>query len=146
MDWIEIIIALVALYGALLSTWNFVQNIRSRKRKLTVQIEKGRSASGQDIIIMRIKNPPGYATVTFDSPQFILPNDKIVMIGNPLNGVRFPYELTGGNHCPIIYLKQDVERGAKSFEYSGVIELRAKVVDGADKAYISKTPFKLDLS
>ena len=146
MDCIEIIIAGVALYGAILSTWNFIRNIRSRKRKLTVQIKEGSSGSGQEIINMWIKNPPGYATVTFDSPQFILPNDEVLVIGNPLNDVRFPYELAGGNHCPIIYLKQDVKRGAKSFGYSGVIELRAKVLDGADKVYVSKKPFNLNLS
>jgi len=87
MDCIEIIIAGVALYGAILSTWNFIRNIRSRKRKLTVQIKEGSSGSGQEIINMWIKNPPGYATVTFDSPQFILPNDEVLVIGNPLNDV-----------------------------------------------------------
>ncbi len=145
MNCTEIIIAVAAAYGALLSTWNFFQNIRGRKRKLTVQIKEGRSNSEQDIINLWVKNPPGYATVSFDSPQFILPNDEVFIIANPLNNVRFPYELAGGNHCPIIYSKQDVISGATNAGYSGITELRAKVLDGADKAYISETPFELDL-
>lgn len=146
MDCTNIIIAIVAVYGAAVSTWNLIQNIKKRKRKLIVYIKGGVSNSGQDIIVIHVKNPPGYATVTFDSPQFLLPNDKIIILSTPLNDIRFPYELSEGKYCPIIFEMQDVITGATKAGYSGIIELRAKVVGGTSKAYISKTAFELNLS
>jgi hypothetical protein len=150
MDLTDIIIAVVALYGAGLSTYTLIQNNKEKRRQLKVHITKRFPVSkeGQvlkpDGIIIHIKNP-GYKKVTVVDSQIMLPKEEVLIFPSPIGNIRFPYEIEEGKDCVVSIELQKVISGANELGYSGDVKLKAKVIDGAGDRYISKKALKLNL-
>ena len=149
MDWTGIVIALVALYGAVLSTYTLIQNNKEKRRQLKVHITKRFPVSKQgqilkpDGIIIQMKNP-GYKKVTVVDSQIMLPKGEPIIFVSPIGNVRFPYEIEEGKECVVHIELQKVISGATKLGYSGDVKLKAKVIDGAGDRYISNK-LKLNL-
>ncbi len=150
MDETDVIIAGVALYGAILSTYTLIQNKKEKQRHLKVHITERYPLFKQgqvlkpDGIIIQMKNP-GYKKVTVVDSQIMLSKDQILIFPSPIGNISFPYEIDEGKECVVNIELQKVISGASKLGYSGDVKLRAKVIDGAGDIYISKKALKLNL-
>ena len=66
VDWIAPITALVALYGAVLSTYTLISSRRDKRRRVKVELSAGFLATGPDLsaamLLIKVSNP-GHITV-----------------------------------------------------------------------------------
>lgn len=150
MDLTDVIIAGVALYGSILSTYTLIQNKKEKQRQLKVHITERYPLSKQgqalkpDGIIIQMKNP-GYKKVTVVDSQIMLPKDQVLIFPSPIGSIIFPYEIDEGKECVVYIELQKVISGTTKLGYSGDVKLRAKIIDGAGDIYISKKALKLNL-
>jgi len=148
MDTSAIITAIVAIYGAALSTYIFITNLRQRRRQLTVTLTKGFRTSAQGLsppmFIITVANP-GNRAVSIDTPYIELPDRATLVWLEPLSDVRFPYELEEGKNCHVWAEIEEVTGELVKKGHSGTVKLTAKVRDRTGKIYSSRKPLTLDL-
>jgi hypothetical protein len=145
MDWTNIIIALVALYGAILSTYTLITQLRRDRFRVRVQISRGifPLASGNEMVFLSASNP-GQKAVTLDFFGFILPDKQRLLFPNFQSNREFPYELLPGKSCKIWIELTDVVSTLKKYRFTGKVKLRGYYKDQVDNLYKSK-PFKFDV-
>ena len=72
MDWAALITALVALYGAALSTYTLVSSRHDKRRRVKVELSTGFLVHGPDLstymLFIGVSNP-GHIPVTLQSPR-----------------------------------------------------------------------------
>lgn len=148
LDWSQIITAIVAIYGAILSTYIFVINRLDKRRQLSVSWSRGFRTYGPkmspEMLFITVTNP-GDRTVTINTPRIKLPDDSSIVFPIPLSDVNFPHELKEGKNCRIWVEKTILFSDLIKREYSGIIKLVAEVEDGTGKIYKSKK-FKINLT
>jgi hypothetical protein len=130
--WAQIITAIVAVYGAVLSTLNLLNIRKEKKRQLLVKMSYGWLTLPRDLsdtkFLIEVANP-GYRPVTIQPPYIRFPHgEKLVMLW-PTAEVRFPYELLEGKSCSSWIEEAAVKRSLKEKGYSGKAKLRAEVDD-----------------
>ncbi|MCL5070445.1 MAG: hypothetical protein M1308_06060 [Actinobacteria bacterium] len=144
----EIIIAIVAVYGAVISTITLTSQRREKQRLLDVKLYHGFPYYGPNIgepmLYIEILNP-GLLDVTINIPSLILPDRKTVVFPNPQSNANFPYILKEGTNCKVWTEIKDLAQTLKENGYSGIIKIYAKVEDGAGNTYKSQRPWKLDV-
>jgi len=146
---IQIIVAVVAVYGAVFSTITFVSRKKEKKRQLEIKFSNGFLMYGQEpgefVLFVEVSNP-GYRDVTINIPSLILPDKKVVAFIDPYQSdVRFPHKLAEGTNCKVWTEMRDLAQNLKEHGYSGIIEINAKVEDGAGNIYRSRKPWKLNV-
>lgn len=103
-NWSVIITAIVAVYGAILSTFNTIANRRDKQQRLSVVLSNGFLTYGPDIgplmFFIEIANI-GSKVVTINSINIKLPKGESVPIINIFNpgGASLPYTLEEGKSC-----------------------------------------------
>lgn len=140
MEWHEIVIALVALYGAGLSTYIALSERKDKMRKVKIDLSRGfigRGEQTEDALIIKMVNP-GIRSVTIRRPTISLPGKKKFLMADIGTNVKFPYELEEGKSCTAwifedIFYKELIKSG-----YSGKIKIRAVCLDQVDNKYSSK--------
>jgi hypothetical protein len=149
MDLTAIITAIVAIYGAGLSTYILIKNSKENKRQLTINLEKGFYTSGQGVstpmLIISIANP-GNRAVTIDSPYIELPDRTTLIWPNPLSDVRFPYHLEEGQRCHVRAKMEEVKGELVKNGHSATVKLTAKIRDRTGKVYSARKPLEFDLN
>ena len=133
---------IVAIYGAILSTYNFVSKIREKKRRIKVNFSFGflTGVSGQlspDMLLLTAVNT-GYRPIILNSVGFILPNNKTAVIPIPLSNVNFPYELKEGKDCLVWTEVKEFAKELKEKGFKGRIKLIAFYKDSLDTIHKSK--------
>lgn len=152
LDWSKIILTLVAVYGAVLSTYNLIVSRKEKQRQLSVKMSSGlltygpNNIPGEEAMLFITVANPGNRTVKINIPRIKLPDNKTVIFPTPQSDVTFPYELTEGDSCRIwiemkLLAKQLIETG-----YSGSVKLTAEVDDATGRTYKSKESSKLNLT
>jgi hypothetical protein len=149
-NWIEIITAVGILYGIVLSTYNFIDGRKTKKRRLAVKISGGwltygPGALSDDMVLIDVTNP-GDRMVTVNAPYLKLPGKKTMITPIPTASVTFPHELVEGKNCLLWMKRAEVESELKKIGYSGKVRVRGAVHDATGRVYTSKKAwtFKLD--
>ncbi|MGA2158668.1 MAG: hypothetical protein ABSG90_05580 [Dehalococcoidia bacterium] len=137
----QIVIAIVALYGAVISTYNLVIARSKGKRKIKVQLSYGYFIAGASVVtyptysdlsthlIVGIVNI-GFRPVTVKQLHFTLPkhNEKL-MVRRPQSHVELPHEFTEGEACTFWIELGDIVGGIYSLGYEKPMKLAISALD-----------------
>jgi len=148
MGWVEIIIALVAVYGAIISTYNLIIHRERTKVRVKIKLSFGflHYSAGLDSkhsLILEAINI-GARPVTISSQGFILPNKRQLICPNPYSNVQFPLELSEGRNCMSWYELKIIADALAQEGFSGIFKLVGFYRDVAANTYMSK-PLKFDI-
>jgi len=147
LKWAPIVTGIVAIYAAVLSTYNLVASRLDRAHKLRVSLKWGMVAPGPEpetVLILEAINPRG-RSVTVAACALVLPNRKALVIPHPVVGsAQLPHELVEGTNCRILFPLRDVVVALQGEGFTGQIALRALFRDALGNEYLSKK-FKGDL-
>lgn len=145
-DWTAVVIAVVAVYGAFVSTYNLVVAGRQRTRQITVTLARGLLTLGADPTTMFFLTAanPGDRTVTLTGCHLLLPNRKKLVMPRAQGTVTFPHELQEGKNCTFWFRVREVVGALAAEGFRGEVALIAVFTDALDRTY-SSDPFKGDL-
>lgn len=146
----DLLIAIAAIYGAILSTINFIVKIIEKKRKIKVTIsivkmydQKGYSPS-PDLIQVQAVNY-GNKDVNLDCIGFILPNNGQIIPKIPNSNISFPCRLKSGENCAFWEEAKVFAKKIKDKNFSGDIKIKGFFKDPMNKTYKSKNmKFNID--
>jgi hypothetical protein len=148
MDWTNIITAVVALYGAVLSTYMFITQLRKEKFRIKVKITMGFmsfvSGSTSNAMVFLSASNPGQKAVVLSAQGFMLPDKRSMVFPNAQTNVTFPYELLPAKSCQIWIEAREIAETLKSHGFSKKVKLIGFYRDQLDKVYKSK-PYKFDI-
>lgn len=148
MNWTEIITIIIAIYGAILSTFNRITQWRNNMFRVNVKIKWGAmpQPSGDlgKAMIFLIATNPGQRVVTISSYGFIAPDNNNLFFPYRKTTLNFPYELTPGKSCEEIFMAGEFAKDLKHMGYTGEIELIGFYGDELDRTYKSK-PWKFNI-
>ena len=103
-DWPTIITAIVALYGAILSTVSILSQRKDKKRQILVKLSNGFLTFGPELspamLFIEASNP-GHIPVNINSPGIILPDKRTIVFPSPQGDVSFPHSLPPGENCRV---------------------------------------------
>ena len=140
IKWTDIVIALVAIYAAGLSTYTFIQDKRDKRPLLKVRLTYGildYVTRGEIAMLFSMSNP-GSRPVTVTSVCLLLP-DKRTMVVRQLQGTApLPVELQPGQGQTYWMLPRDVAQTLQKEGYRGVLNVRATCTDATGRDYHSK--------
>ena len=99
----DIITALIALYGAVLSTIIAVREWNARRPSIRVEVSEGTvylalGVSSDHSLFIEAANE-GHKAVTLSMVGYVLPDGTRWSIPRPLGNVTFPYELLPEKRC-----------------------------------------------
>jgi len=140
VTWTEAIIALVALYGAGLSTYTLIMSISNQKRKVTATLTWGVIGDNQRpswVFFLTAANP-GNRTVTLSTPYILLPNGKRFVIPQMPGNVVFPHDLEEGKNCIAWFPISDVIQALTDEGYQNNISIIGVFTDALGTDYKSK--------
>ena len=148
MDWTTVVTALVALYGAVLSTYTLIQNRKEKQRQVSVRLSNGFLTFGPELspamLLVEATNP-GDRTVILNTVGLSLPDGKTVAFPNPQGNVRFPYPLEEGNSCMVWTPLKELAQQLSQEGYSGKVKLVGFYRDQLGTMYNSNTfSFNID--
>jgi hypothetical protein len=155
LNWPLIITAIVAVYGAILSTVNLITNIRNEQPRLSVVLKSGNlegsylrfgPSSASSMLFIVIANV-GSKVVTIQVINIKVTKGSFLPIWNIINprGISLPYTLEESQNC---IAGVDIKELSKKLIQSGcskIIKLHAIVVSGTGKIYKSKKSWILNL-
>ena len=142
MDWISLIIAIVAVYGAGLSTYNFILDRRDKQRKIKVDLSYGFPVSHNmelmdDALVITVSNP-GNRQVTINTPSIRIPDGKKIFTPHPNSNVSFPHTLDEGKNCIVWFPLKEVKYTLSENGYRGKVKMVAQCTDQVDNIYESE--------
>jgi hypothetical protein len=148
MDFHSIVTAVVAVYGAALSTYNMIITSNSKKRKIRVKISNGFIYTplgiGEYMLFIEASNP-GDRSVTMTQPGILLPNGSTVVFLSTQTNIQFPYLLEEGKSCKEGIEAKELANQMKQSGFSGKIKIKGFYRDALDNKYTSKS-WKFDLN
>ena len=134
----EFLTALVALYGAVLSTVIFFRSrkkdLRRVKIELTTGVLTGLPQAGELMLIFSVSNP-GFKDVTVTGPQLQMPDGKNVFFPNIGSNVQFPYTLMEGKSFQAWYPLNQLRSDLINAGYSGKIKVTGVIYDQTNKLF-----------
>jgi hypothetical protein len=146
MNW-TIATGCVAVYGALLSTWNALSSYWEKRRRVTIKTSYGFETYGPELgpnsIIVTALNK-GHRTVSLRGAGIRLPDGRDVIHLGQSGDARFPHQLDGGHSCMICMPMHSIAVALKQAGFSGTVRLAGYYRDALDKTYTSKR-FKFDV-
>lgn len=144
---IQNITLLIALWGAILSTYKLLSDRNKTKRTLKVEVSYGfmtlENDVGPNTISLTAINT-GYRPITLTSVGYLLPDKKTMFIVEPQSNVKFPYTLLEGNQCSVWKIQKKMALELKENGYSGTIKIRGYYRSAIGNLYKSK-PIKFDI-
>ena len=148
IDWPSITTALVAVYAAILSTYNLYVSREERKREVKVKLSFAFPVYGprlgEDSLMVTVSNP-GNRSVSLGGVGILLPNRMQVVLFPDLTNSDFqlPFELTGGNSCKVWTGVEGLAETVRNEGFSGQVKLVGFCRDRIGTTYKSK-PYKFD--
>jgi hypothetical protein len=147
-NWLAVITAIGILYGIGMSTYNFLDNRKTKKRRLKVNISYGWIPMGGDLgdpmVLLEVVNP-GDRNVTINTPYIDLPHGKHLITPWPLSHVTFPYELPEGKNCATWSKESQVREALVKSGHKGKVPLRGAVREVTGKKFKSKETIEFDV-
>ncbi len=140
INWIELIIAMVATYGALLSTYTLVAARKEKQRRVAVTLTWGLLGTGPESSLMFFltASNPGNRAVTLASCHLLLPNGKSLIMPRITGNFSFPHGLEEGKNCMAWFPVEDVIRTLISEGYRQEVSITAVYTDALGTNYMSK--------
>lgn len=140
----DIVALAIASYGALLSTFNFVQIIRKEQRRLVVTIREnfisssdgkpGRTISISIVVVNQSQRP-----IVVNEPQFRLPNGRFVVPSHVYGAdADFPKRLEDGETTLAAIRNADLSASLRRHRYSGKVKIRPVCVDTTGREHRGK--------
>lgn len=148
-NWGILITLIIAVYGAILSTFTFWNTKQENKREIKVKASHGliKKPTGvtPPLVILTAMNT-GRKTVSLTNTGLILPNkDRPYLIfTQPDSFVPFPHDLVEGKSCQVWLTAKELANDLVSEGYSGRISLRGYYRDAIGDEYRSK-PMKFNI-
>ncbi len=152
MAWVEsnavaIVAAIVALYGAILSTITYRASRRDKRRVIGARLSYGFLTFGPKLsdphLLLHASNP-GQVPVTLRSAVVVLP-DKWQAIVPPGQGEsRLPLELAPGAGCTFWLDAREIAGALRQRGYAGKVRIHCEFGDATGENHRSK-PFKFDI-
>ena len=141
MSLLEFITAVVAVYGAGLSTYVFLVERRDKKRRLKVGVSYGfltfgPSLSDQMIFLEAVNT--GSRPVFLDAPYLLLPDNKTIVFPTSSGDVNFPHELHAGRSCKIWVPLNELSAALIREGYGSDVQLAACYRDQMGTRFRSK--------
>ena len=149
MQWPDLITALVAVYGAALSTWTHIARHREKQRRIVVTVSVGflvfeRVGPGPTALFITASNP-GSRTVSLNSPGILLPNQrKLVFPFGFASDASFPCDLREGKSCQMWISTEELADDLKNQGFSGKIKLRGYYRDALGALHKSR-PYEFEI-
>jgi len=146
VEWLKdnalaIVTAVVAAYGAVLSTVAILQNRRKSQRRLVIGLSHGLLTFGprlsDDHILISVAND-GVLPVTVRSIGIRLPDGKTAIIPPDQGEFRAPYELAPGQGGNFWVSTNEFLASLKEKGYRGQVRIRGVVGDAVGTQFISK--------
>jgi hypothetical protein len=137
---------LIAVYGAILSTYSVLSRRQEQRPKLKVLLKYGitidplsQARSPLKFILSALNT--GKKTITLDIVGLILPtkDKKYFDFYYPNSPVHFPYDLLEGKSCSVYIELKELANDLKQEGYSGKISLKGYYKDAIDRKYESKS-------
>ena len=152
MTWVEanalaIVAAIVALYGAVLSTITYRASRRDKQRVIGATLRYGFLTFGSKLsdphLLLQASNP-GHVPVTVRSAVVVFP-DKWQAIVPPGHGeARLPLDLAPGAGCTFWLDVREIAAALRQRGYRGKVRIRCEFGDATGATHRSK-PFKFDI-
>lgn len=140
MDLPAIITAIVALYGAVLSTYTLVVNRKDKQRQIDVKLSNGVLTFGPELspaVLLIEASNPGNRTVILNTTGIRLPDRKTVAFPNPQSNVTFPHALEEGKSCLVWTPMKEFAGMLRQHGYEGTLRLVAFYRDQLGKEHCS---------
>ena len=146
--WSMLLTALVAVYGAVLSTYTLCQNRRDKQHRLTVRVSHavlgGPSGISGPMITITVANP-SFRDLTVNPPGLLLPDGRSLIFPYPQSDAQFPHELRQGKSCTIWCALDELKADLRQKGLSGKIIVRGFCDDAVGNRHRGQ-PFELDLA
>lgn len=150
-NWLGVITAIGVLYGIVLSTYNFIEFRRTKKRRLDVKLAHGEFRDApvgvgcHPMFFIEVANS-GYSPVTIEAPYFELDNGQTYVPPEVTADVHFPFELNACKSCSRAVRYIDLVRFfGTSCGYKGEVWVYGAVRDLTGKIWKSKQAWPLGL-
>lgn len=138
----EIITALVALYGAILSTVVAVREWRAKTPRVRVKTSMGFLDLGlgnvSDAMVFVEAANPGQRPITLSSVGFILPLERKVYLRQPQGSMRIPCELAPESACQVWIDARELAQLLRSNGFSGKVKVLGFYGDQVGRTHKSK--------
>lgn len=143
---LQVATPLVAVYGAILATYNTVAAWNSKRRRLKVDLSHGFIAQGgQHKLLIAVSNP-GQVPVTLTGVRLPMPTGhNIVIHDDGLYEHRLPFEILPGRRTLIHPDLVDIQDSIRNLGHSSPFMLQAIAEDGEGREFASRA-LKVDLS
>lgn len=141
--WGDILIALVAIYGAILSTVIFIKDQQKDKRRINIRLHSGFLTSdngelSEPMLFFEIANP-GFKKVTINTPSLRLKSGFSLIFPLRNSTVNFPYTLEEGRNITTWYeldkLKDDL---IQKLNLHGIIKIKGVISDQVGNEFETK--------
>lgn len=149
MTWTDIITAVVALYGAVLSTVIGVLACRARRPNIKVEVSEGAvglpmGGWSKHMIFVNAVNA-GHKAITLAMVGVILPDGERITIPMPSPYVTFPYELVPEKQCKVATPAAKLAANLKAKRFPEKVSLVGYYDDEVGRRHKGK-PFIFDTS
>jgi hypothetical protein len=143
IGWDVVITLLIAIYGALVSTYSVWTARQEHRREIKVELSYGfmRNALAEvspTLLILSAMNT-GAKTATLTSTGLALPRKKYLLFAQPESNVTFPHDLPEGKSCSVWITNEELLKDLKREGYSGRIKLKGYYRDAVGGYYKSKS-------
>ncbi len=145
-EWPDIIVALTAVYAAIISTYNLYSRYSDQRQKITVELNYGVTKQGPIVYKsygINVKNL-GKTPIILNSVCIELPDNKKIHLMQPLREGRLPCELKPGSSFTVDYPFSDLNQTLIEEGITNLKEFRAYYTDQLDNKYYSKKIIRLD--
>lgn len=149
MNIYQIIIALAAMWGAVLSSYIAIRNFRKDNPRVKVKLSGGflvfdTHPSSPPMIFLEAANIRTF-DITLSSCGLKLPSKKIMYFTEPGGTQELPYELDPRKNFRVLMKKSHIINELKSYNFKGTIKISGFFEDAVGNSYTSKTlNFKLN--
>lgn len=142
MDYTQILIAIVALWGAALSTYTLTINIRKEKTRVKVDLKFGFLTYGPDLssqmLFLEAANI-GNKEVTMSSCALRLPTKQTLVFLDPQTNKKLPHKLPPGESLSVWSTESDITERLRSAGFKNAVKIRGVYRDAIGNSYISKS-------
>jgi hypothetical protein len=138
VSWPTVITAIVAIYGALLSTWNAILNWKVNRRRLRVEVTRSFVAVDNPTLMILLKTSnPGHRSLMLRDAGFVCPKG-LYLIAPKLSGeALLPHELKEGNGCAFWVDPSELAELLRRNGKSGTVRIKAYFEDSLGKRHYS---------
>jgi hypothetical protein len=144
----EVLTLLIALYGAGLATFTFLQQAKEKRAHVKVTFTIGLlpwPGREMETVILLTASNPGHKKVILNTPGITLPDKKQLIFFEPNSNVRFPYSLEPEASCVVWYNIKAFAEELTSQGFYGKVNLVAYFTDSVGRKHESKNvTFNID--